>query len=261
MPGIRAIVAAAIMTVAMVAPLPIHAEESWLDRFNGAMFSFNAGVAGALEGAAAVLPPVPPEVGEGARNVALTWIGEPLNAGAFLVAGRTDLAGTALNRMYVNITRGWLGVVDRAAGEGMPTRSVDYGLALCTRGVPAGPFIVVPFTGVRTVRDFTADWVAAHVVLYAAVFGVAGLPVSLETLAAVEVVEEVITLSLAGHLGDVPPDARVDQLSVAQERYLAGRERLCSELAGTAGDQSAAGSLTVAFSPPSAESSSASVPP
>lgn len=207
-----------------------RAEQTWLEWFNGAMFSFNKGISWSLDGVADQLPSMPAGIGQGARNVAVTWISEPLNAGAYLVAGKLNDAGYAINRMYVNVTRGWLGVVDRAAEEGQATKPTDYGLALCAQGVPAGPFIVIPFTGVRTVRDFASDWVAAHVVLYGVLFGVLQVPLSLQTLAAVEAVEEVITLSIAGELGQVPPDAKSDQLEVAQEHYVAGRERLCTEL-------------------------------
>jgi len=209
---------------------PVKADENWLDWFNRTMFSFNAGVADTLIGIFNALPEPPQEVVHGTRNFAITWVGEPLNAGAHLLAGRTEDAGVALQRMVINISQGWLGFVDRAAEQGLVTAPIDYGLALCTRGVPAGPLIVVPLTGIRTVRDFAADWVAAHVVVYSVVFGVAGLPLSLQTLAAVEVVEEVITLTIAGELGEVPKDAQVNQFEVAQKNYLAGRERSCAEL-------------------------------
>lgn len=209
---------------------PVKVEESWLDWFNGGMFSFNKGVDWAFSGIASVMPPAPSGFDQGAHNFAVTWISEPLNAGAYLIAGKFDDAREAMHRMGVNITRGWLGFVDRAAEEGKPTKPVDYGLALCAQGVPAGPFIVVPLTGIRTVRDFGADWVAAHVVLYSVLFGVLRLPIDMQTIASVEAVEEVITLSIAGKIGEVPPDAQVDQLFSAQEHYLAGRERLCSEL-------------------------------
>lgn len=212
---------------------PAEADDTWLDWYNRTMFSFNNNVSVTLTDIANVFPELPQGVVDGVQNFAVTWVGEPLNSGAHLLAGRTKDAGVALQRMAVNISRGWLGFVDRAAEEGMITTPIDYGLALCTRGVPAGPFIVVPLTGIRTVRDFASDWVAAHVVLYGVVFGVMGLPISFETLVWVEAAEEVVTLLIAGELGEVPEDARVSQLAVAQQNYLAGRERLCAELSST----------------------------
>ena len=213
--------------------VPAKADDSWLDWFNRGIFSFNMGVSDTMTGVGNVFPELPPAVTQGMHNFAVTWVSEPLNAGAHLIAGRTDDAGVAMHRMFVNISRGWLGFVDRAAEEGLVTTPIDYGLALCTRGVPAGPFIVVPLTGIRTVRDFGADWVAAHVVLYSIVFGVLGLPISAQTIATVEAFEEVITLSIAGELGEMPKDAKVNDLAVAQKNYLAGRERSCAELANS----------------------------
>ncbi len=212
---------------------PAQADDSWLDWFNRGIFAFNAGVSDTLSGAGSVLPELPQALTHGVHNFAVTWVSEPLNAGAHLIAGRTDDAGIAMHRMFVNVSRGWLGFVDRAAEEGLVTAPIDYGLALCTRGVPTGPFIVVPLTGIRTVRDFGSDWVAAHVVLYSIVFGVFGLPISAQTIATVEAFEEVITLSIAGELGEMPKDAKVNDLNVAQKNYLAGRDRRCAELSNS----------------------------
>jgi len=223
---------AALLGASLLLPaVPARAEEGWLDWFNHNMFTFNATVAEGLKGVAESLPALPPELAHGARNVAVTWISEPLNVGAHLVAGRPDDAWTSLQRMGVNITRGWLGTVDRAAEEGLVTNPIDFGLALCVRGVPAGPFIVFPLTGMRTLRDFASDWVAAHVVLYSALFGALQMPISVQNIAALEAAEEVITLSIAGELGETPEDAKVDELAIAQRAYLAGRERRCAELA------------------------------
>ena len=206
--------------------------DTWLDWFNRGMFSFNNGVSGALTGISNALPNVPSEVTHGMRNFAGTWISEPLNIGAHLLAGRTGDAGVDLHRMVINISQGWLGFVDRATEQGIVTTPIDYGLALCTRGVPSGPFVVVPLTGTRTVRDFVSDWVAAHVVLYGVLFGVVGLPISIQTVASVEAIEEVVTLSIAGQLEDLPANAKGNQLAVVQQNYLASREHSCAELQG-----------------------------
>ncbi len=228
--GVKSTKTLMIALALIVFSYPAKADDSWLDWFNRGMFSFNNGVSDTLTGVTSVFPEVPPVVGQGMRSFAVTWVGEPLNAGAHLLAGRTDDAGVALHRMFVNVTQGWFGFVDRAAEQGQVTTPIDYGLALCTRGVPAGPFIVVPLTGIRTVRDFASDWVAAHAVLYSVLFGVLRFPISVQTLASVEAVEEVITLSLAGKLGATPTDAKVTQLDIAQKTYLADREQSCAAL-------------------------------
>lgn len=219
-----------LLTAILFTATTARAEDSWLDWYNSGMFSFNETVAAGEKNVAGAMPALPPDFTRGVHNFAVTWISEPLNIGAHLIAGRPDDAAVALQRIGINATRGWLGTVDRAAEEGLVTNPIDYGLALCVRGVPPGPFIVVPLTGIRTVRDFASDWVAAHVVLYSVLFGAFQMPVSVQNLAAVEAVEEVLTLSIAGELGEMPTEAKVNQLAIAQERYLAGRERRCAEL-------------------------------
>ena len=231
--GIKSIKIMTIALTLIVLSSPAKADDSWLDWFNRGMFWFNSGVSDTLSGATNILPELPSGVAHGIHNFAVTWVSEPLNAGAHLLAGRTDDAEVAVHRMFVNITQGWFGFVDRAAEKGEVTTPIDYGLALCTRGIPSGPFIVVPLTGIRTVRDFGADWVAAHAVLYGIVFGVFQLPISMQTVASVEAVEEVITLSIAGQLGEMPDDAKVNQMDIAQKNYLTGRERSCAELSNS----------------------------
>ncbi len=227
--GRRLLIAASLIAFSGTAT----ADETWLDWFNRGMFSFNNGVSDTLTGAGNALPKLPPVVSHGIHNFVTTWVSEPLNIGAHLIAGRTEDAGVDLHRMVINISQGWLGFVDRATENGVVTTPIDYGLALCARGVPAGPFIVVPLTGTRTVRDFASDWVMAHVVLYSVLFGVVGLPISMQTVASVEAVEEVVTLSIAGQFEDLPKDAKGNQLSVVQQSYLANREHSCAELMGT----------------------------
>jgi hypothetical protein len=85
---------------AMVTPLPARAaEEGWLDWFNRNMFEFNTATAAALRQYGDALPALPEGLREGALNLAHTFIGEPLNASAHLLAGRTDDGLVAVRRM------------------------------------------------------------------------------------------------------------------------------------------------------------------
>ncbi|KOR29877.1 hypothetical protein TI03_01115, partial [Achromatium sp. WMS1] len=174
----------------MVFPSLVKADNTWLNWFNQGIFAFNNGVSDVVTTITDVLPSTPSNISDGIRNFTVTWVGEPLNIGAHLIAGRTKDAGTAGYRIITNAYRGWFGFVDRAAEEGVVTTPIDYGLALCTRGVPAGLFIVVPLTGIRTTRDFIADWVAAHIVIYSIAFGIIGIPVSVQNVAMLEIIEE-----------------------------------------------------------------------
>lgn len=222
-----------LLLLLLVLAAPARAEEpGWLDWANRGIFAFNAGLAERLSGAGEELPPLPEEVRSGLRNLGTTLVGDPLNALAHGIAGRGDDAWTALRRVGINLTRGWLGTVDRATEEGVVATPIDFGLALCVRGVPPGPFIVLPFAGPRTLRDGLADWVMAHVLLYGAIIGVLQVPPSIEGFLLFELVEEVATLTLAGEIGEVPPEALRGEFAGARALYLAARERRCAELSG-----------------------------
>jgi phospholipid-binding lipoprotein MlaA len=222
---------AALLALLLLPAAPARAETGWLEWVNRGIFGFNAEVAAGVAGIAEALPQIPAPVRAGLGNLANTVISEPLNALAHLVAGREEDALVALRRSGVNLTRGWLGTVDRARQEGLVTNPIDFGLALCVRGVPPGPFIVLPLAGIRTLRDGLSDWVMAHVVLYGAVFGVLQVPFSLQNLVVLEAAEEVVTLAIAGELGEMPAAARVPDYQAARALYLAGREQRCAELA------------------------------
>ncbi len=56
-------------------------------------------------------------------------------------------------RVSINTVIGLLGLVDVAAYMGLPRHSEDLGQTLGTWGVPAGPYLEVPFLGTSTSRD------------------------------------------------------------------------------------------------------------
>lgn len=67
-------------------------------------------------------------------------------------------------RFGVNTTLGLAGVLDPAAEFGLEPTSEDFGQTLGVWGVPAGPYLVLPFLGPSSVRDtggLAADAVAA----------------------------------------------------------------------------------------------------
>ncbi len=57
-------------------------------------------------------------------------------------------------RFVVNSTLGIAGLFDPAGGMGLRAEPTDFGVTLARWGVPQGPYIVVPFLGPSTVRDF-----------------------------------------------------------------------------------------------------------
>jgi phospholipid-binding lipoprotein MlaA len=70
-----------------------------------------------------------------------------------LLQGKLAAAGQDTLRFVINTTLGWGGVLDVASGAGLPQHQEDLGQTLGKWGVPAGPYLMVPFLGPSTVRD------------------------------------------------------------------------------------------------------------
>ena len=56
-------------------------------------------------------------------------------------------------RFVVNTTVGVAGLIDVGKHIGLPDHEEDFGIALAYHGVPAGPYIVLPFLGPSNMRD------------------------------------------------------------------------------------------------------------
>lgn len=93
-----------------------------------------------------------PAFQDGFANV-MANLREPVYAGSALVEGSYAVAGQSTLRFLLNSTVGVLGYRDVAAGMGYPERPRTLGLALCRRGVPSGPYAVLPVFGPSTIRD------------------------------------------------------------------------------------------------------------
>lgn len=77
----------------------------------------------------------------------------PATAVNDLLQGKVLAAGQDTLRFVINTTLGWGGVFDVASGAGLPEHDEDLGQTLGKWGVPAGPYLVVPFLGPSTLRD------------------------------------------------------------------------------------------------------------
>ncbi|MDH4107300.1 MAG: VacJ family lipoprotein [Gammaproteobacteria bacterium] len=78
---------------------------------------------------------------------------EPLHAINNLLQGKGGAAMNDVGRFMLNSTFGVLGIFDWATGAGIERSEEDFGQTLAVWGVPAGPYIVVPFLGPNTLRD------------------------------------------------------------------------------------------------------------
>jgi phospholipid-binding lipoprotein MlaA len=70
-----------------------------------------------------------------------------------IIQGKFEQALDHTGRFLINSTVGVLGFVDMAKDYGLPDHEEDFGIALMYHGVPAGPYIVIPFLGPSNVRD------------------------------------------------------------------------------------------------------------
>ncbi|AOS95587.1 putative phospholipid-binding lipoprotein MlaA precursor [Microbulbifer aggregans] len=69
-------------------------------------------------------------------------------------------AGNDAGRFLINTTVGVVGLFDVAQRWGLePNDGEDFGQTLAVWGVPAGPYVVLPFLGPSTVRDVPGRWV------------------------------------------------------------------------------------------------------
>lgn len=70
-----------------------------------------------------------------------------------VLQGKFKKAGKTVLRIGINATLGFFGMFDVASDLGIKQDKEDFGQTLAVWGVPEGPYIVVPFFGVYTVRS------------------------------------------------------------------------------------------------------------
>lgn len=215
---------------ATLAMAPAARAETWLDWFNHAMFDFNTGLAARFEPVLSEGPAaaVPAWVKDGAANMLINLVNEPLTVGAYAIAGDGARSWHAAKRFAINTTFGYLGAVDRASEWNLPPDQTDIGLALCTWGMPAGPYVVLPFTGPRTLRDAVSDVGFANLLIYAALTPLVGFPPSVQAFAIVEILDIAATLAIARQIEGPPEAWRETSYDGVREAYLVQRQQRCS---------------------------------
>jgi phospholipid-binding lipoprotein MlaA len=77
-----------------------------------------------------------------------------------VMQGKFSAAGNNAARFVLNSTFGLAGTIDVAKGAGIPAGDVeDFGQTLAVWGVPAGPYLMLPFFGPSTVRDAPSNFI------------------------------------------------------------------------------------------------------
>ncbi|HUI27875.1 MAG TPA: VacJ family lipoprotein [Candidatus Kryptonia bacterium] len=77
----------------------------------------------------------------------------PLSAGNDLLQGKLSATASDVGRFAVNTTVGLAGFFDPATDWGLVFHDEDFGQTLGYWGVPAGPYLVLPFWGPSNIRD------------------------------------------------------------------------------------------------------------
>lgn len=150
-----------MLTVAVLmvgcASIPAGVEPSphdpW-EPFNRSVFEFNEGLdTYLLKPVVSVYRFILPEfVRDGIYNFFSNY-GDIYTALYNLLQGKPGDAFNDLMRVVVNTTMGLGGLIDLATPGGLEKHKEDWGQTLGVWGVPAGPYVVLPFFGPSNVRD------------------------------------------------------------------------------------------------------------
>ena len=95
---------------------------------------------------------VPSGVRTGINNF-FTNLRSPWQSVNNFLQGKPGAGFTEGGRFLFNSTFGLMGLLDVASEMGLEEHREDFGQTLAVWGVPAGPFVVVPFFGPQTLRD------------------------------------------------------------------------------------------------------------
>ena len=128
-------------------------QDPW-ESFNRSVFEFNEGLdAYLLKPVVAGYRFVLPEfVREGIYNFFSNY-NDIYTALQNMLQGKPDFAFNDLMRVVVNTTFGLGGLIDMATPGGLEKHKEDWGQTFGVWGVPAGPYVVLPFFGPSNVRD------------------------------------------------------------------------------------------------------------
>ena len=85
----------------------------------------------------------------------LNNLGMPVTVINNILQGEISSAGVASSRFIINSTVGILGFFDPASNLGLTSENEDFGQTLAVWGVPQGPYLIIPFLGPSSPRDFT----------------------------------------------------------------------------------------------------------
>lgn len=136
---------------------PVNESDPY-ETINRSIFSFNQTLDDyMLKPAAKFYVAVTPDPVERGISNLFSNLKEITNASNNLLQGKASQASVDLGRFALNSTLGIAGLFDVASSLGLKkTKGEDFGQTLGKWGVPAGPYIMLPFLGPTTLRDAPA---------------------------------------------------------------------------------------------------------
>jgi len=184
-----------------------------LESFNRAMYSFNkAAVEEVINPAvAAVGPHIPGPVIHGIGNAYrnLTEVEYILNG---LLRRDAPMFATSVSRMAINSTVGIGGLFDVASRLGIERQTGDFGEALCSTGLPAGPYLVLPFIG--PTNAVSAPVLAGGVAIEVYLLSFISTTLAFADFLVIDIGGSAAALQ---HMTDIPPGA--DGYAVQRDEY------------------------------------------
>jgi phospholipid-binding lipoprotein MlaA len=218
--GFTALMVGCASIPAGVEPSP---NDPW-EPFNRSVFEFNEGLdAYLLKPVVAGYRFVLPEfVRDGIYNFFSNY-NDIYTALYNLLQGKPGYAFNDFMRVVVNTTMGLGGLIDLATPGGLEKHKEDWGQTLGVWGVPAGPYVVLPFFGPSNVRDTfgtVADLESDYLFSFVNNIGLRN------SITGLRVVNARNTYYEAGDLLD---GAAIDKYSFMRDAYIQRREYQINE--------------------------------
>lgn len=223
----RLVVLGLLATMVGCASIPAGVERSPQDPwepFNRSVFEFNENLDAYLlkpvvTGYRFVLPEF---VRDGVYNFFSNY-GDIYTSLFNLLQGKPEFAFSDLMRVVVNTTFGLGGLIDMATPGGLEKHKEDWGQTLGVWGVPAGPYVVLPFFGPSNVRDSfgtVADLESDYLFSYVKDIGLRNSITGLRVVNARNTYYEA---------GDLLEGAAIDKYSFMRDAYIQRREYQINE--------------------------------
>jgi phospholipid-binding lipoprotein MlaA len=156
--SLRLLASTAVLALAGCATVPSedrHPADPF-ERYNRAVFAFNDGLDKAvLKPTAEAYSELPQPVRTGVGNF-FSNLDDFRVALNNVLQGKFHNAASDTARILFNSTVGLFGLIDVASPMGLPKHNEDFGQTLGVWGMPAGPYLQVPFLGPSSARDAPA---------------------------------------------------------------------------------------------------------